>query len=199
MTKFHGAFSAIKMAMISVVIPTLNAARTLPAALAALAPGLDSGLIKEVLISDGGSTDGTPELARTLDTEVLTGPRGRGGQLQRGAIAARGEWLFFLHCDTVLDPEWLFAAEEFVANRDNGRRAAAFRFALDDDHPRARRLERMVAWKVNFLPPRASTSATLQNKQTAINTVPSTIWTAGMTFAARHAPIASSLLLYARC
>ncbi len=138
-------------AMISVVIPTLNAARTLPAALAALAPGLDSGLIKEVLISDGGSTDGTPDLARTLESEVVTGPRGRGGQLQRGAIAARGEWLLFLHCDTILDPEWLFAAEEFVADRDNVRRAAAFRFALDDDHPRARRLERMVAWRCDKL------------------------------------------------
>ncbi|MFP6747733.1 MAG: TIGR04283 family arsenosugar biosynthesis glycosyltransferase [Alphaproteobacteria bacterium] len=134
-------------AMISVVIPTLNAGKTLPAALLALEAGRDSGLIEELLISDGGSTDGTPDLARTLGARVITGPPGRGGQMQRGAVAATGEWLLFLHGDSVLDPEWLFAAEEFIAGAENSGRAAAFRFALDDEHPGARRLERMVAWR----------------------------------------------------
>ncbi len=134
-------------AMISVVIPTLNAGETLPATLMALGAGRDSGLIEELLITDGGSTDGTPGLAKTLGARVVTGPPGRGGQLQRGAVAATGEWLLFLHGDTVLDPEWLFAAEEFVANGENASRAAAFRFILDDEHPGARRIERMVAWR----------------------------------------------------
>ena len=133
--------------MISIVIPTLNAAATLPATLAALAPGRDSGLIEEILISDGGSTDGTIEVAQAAGAQVIAGPRGRGGQLQRGAVAAAGEWLLFLHGDTVLDSEWLFAVEEFTADRDNNQRAASFRFVLDDDHPAARRLERMVAWR----------------------------------------------------
>ncbi len=134
-------------AMISVVIPTLNAAAGLPAALAALQPGRDSGLVQEVLISDGGSTDGTQALAQAAGARVLSGPAGRGGQLQRGAVAAVGEWLLFLHGDTVLAPEWLFAVEDFVADRDNSARAAAFRFALDDTRPAARRLERIVAWR----------------------------------------------------
>ncbi|MBT3532385.1 MAG: glycosyltransferase, partial [Rhodospirillaceae bacterium] len=95
--------------MISIVIPTLNAAATLPATLAALAPGRDSGLIEEILISDGGSTDGTIEVAQAAGAQVIAGPPGRGGQLQRGAVAAAGEWLLFLHGDTVLDSEWLFA------------------------------------------------------------------------------------------
>ena len=133
--------------MISVVIPTLNAAASLPATLAALAPGRETGLIQEVLISDGGSTDSTRTIAQAAGARVLTGPAGRGGQLQRGAVAAGGEWLLFLHADTVLDPEWLFAAEDFVADPDNGARAAAFRFALDDTQPAARRLERIVAWR----------------------------------------------------
>jgi rSAM/selenodomain-associated transferase 2 len=133
--------------MISVVIPTLNAAANLPATLAALKPGQDSGLVQEVLVSDGGSTDGTQALAQATGARVVNGPAGRGGQLQRGAVTARGEWLLFLHGDTILAAEWLFAAEDFVANPDNSARAAAFRFALDDERPAARRLEAIVAWR----------------------------------------------------
>lgn len=134
-------------AMISVVIPTLNAAKSLPATLEALRPGRDSGLIKELLISDGGSTDGTQAIAQAAGAQVLTGPAGRGGQLQRGGVAAGGEWLLFLHGDTILDPEWLFAVEDFVADANNSALAAAFRFVLDDARPAARRLERIVAWR----------------------------------------------------
>ncbi|MDA1098321.1 MAG: TIGR04283 family arsenosugar biosynthesis glycosyltransferase [Proteobacteria bacterium] len=133
--------------MISVVIPTLNAAAGLPATLAALKPGQDAGLIQEVLISDGGSTDGTQTVAQAAGARVVSGPAGRGGQLQRGAMASGGEWLLFLHGDTVLDFEWLFAAEDFLADANNSARAAAFRFALDDGRPAARRLERLVAWR----------------------------------------------------
>ncbi|MEP2954141.1 MAG: glycosyltransferase, partial [Sulfitobacter sp.] len=50
-------------APISVVIPSLNAAAALPACLAALVEGLQAGLIREVILSDGGSADGTPQLA----------------------------------------------------------------------------------------------------------------------------------------
>ena len=133
--------------MISIVIPTLNAATALPATLAALAPGRDSGLISEILISDGGSDDDTARLAKQAGVTVITGPPSRGGQLQRGAITATGEWLLFLHSDTVLEAEWLFAVEAFIADQANSKRGAAFRFALDDDQPQARRLERIVAWR----------------------------------------------------
>ena len=133
--------------MITVVIPTLNAAETLGAALACLEAGRDSGLIGEGVVSDGGSQDAAVERAKEAGAKVISGPPGRGGQLQRGAVAAGGEWLLFLHSDTVLDAEWLFAAEDFIADSDNGSRAAVFRFALDDDGPSARRLERLVAWR----------------------------------------------------
>ncbi len=133
--------------MISVVIPTLNAASSLPDTLAALKPGRDTGLVSEVLISDGGSTDGTQALALAAGARMVGGPAGRGGQLQRGAVAAGGEWLLFLHGDTVLAPEWLFVVEDFVANTNNRARAAAFRFSLDDECPAAQRLERIVAWR----------------------------------------------------
>ena len=135
------------LAMISVIIPTLNAAPSLSATLAALRSGQESGLIEEIVISDGGSTDSTKEIAEEVGAQVLKGPPGRGGQLQRGAVAAGGEWLLFLHGDTVLEREWLFAVEAFVADGGNTGRAAAFRFALDDPSSGGQRLERIVAWR----------------------------------------------------
>ncbi len=56
----------------------------------------------EVLISDGGSTDLTLEVAANCGARVVSGPSGRGPQLNRGARAARGDGLLFLHADTVL-------------------------------------------------------------------------------------------------
>lgn len=133
--------------MLSVVIPTLNAATALPACLAALEPARETGLVGEIVVSDGGSGDGTPALAETTGAMVVSGPAGRGGQLQRGAVTATGEWLLFLHADTQLAEDWLFAVEDFMADQANRRRAAYFRFRLDDDSLAARRLQRLVAWR----------------------------------------------------
>jgi rSAM/selenodomain-associated transferase 2 len=125
---------------LSVVIPALNAAATLPACIGALArlPG-------EVVVVDGGSTDGTAELAARLGALVVRAPRGRGRQIAAGVAAARGEWLLLLHADTVLAPGWAAAAYPHMA-RDPSR-AAYFRFTLDGPERQARRLERMVAWR----------------------------------------------------
>jgi rSAM/selenodomain-associated transferase 2 len=128
---------------LSVVIPALNAAAGLPATLAAL-----GDIPAEVVLVDGGSTDGTADLAAQGGACVVRAPRGRGGQLAAGAAAARGPWLLLLHADTVLDPGWADAVRD--AMRDPGR-AAYFRFALDDAAPAARRLERAVAWRCRVL------------------------------------------------
>ena len=124
--------------MLSVVIPTLNAAARLPATLASVAEA------DEVMVVDGGSTDGTPALAETLGARVVQAPRGRGSQLAAGVAAANGAWLLLLHGDTRLAPGWR------QARVDPGR-AAYFRFALDSDDSRARRLERLVAWRCRVL------------------------------------------------
>lgn len=93
-------------APLSIVIPTLDAAAQLPLVLASLAPGLEAGLIREVVISDGGSTDATRAIAEAAGAVLVSGGPGRGGQLKRGAAAAEGEWLLFLHADTTLGPGW---------------------------------------------------------------------------------------------
>jgi rSAM/selenodomain-associated transferase 2 len=143
---------------LSIVIPTLNAADTLPACLAALAPAVGTApggppraRIAEMIVADGGSRDGSRAVARRFGARVLRVPPGRGRQLRAGAAAAKGDWLLFLHADTVLGAGWAGAAARFAADPGNARRAAAFRFALDDRSPGARRMERLVAWRCRAL------------------------------------------------
>ena len=116
-------------APISVVIPSLNAATGLPACLAALVEGLQAGLIREVILSDGGSTDGTRALAEGWGAEVVSGAPSRGGQLRRGCDAAQGAWLLVLHADTVLAPGWSAAVQDHMAHRAEG--AGWFRLRFD--------------------------------------------------------------------
>jgi rSAM/selenodomain-associated transferase 2 len=136
--------------MISVVIPTLNAERKLTSTLAALVPAVVEGIVREAIVVDGGSTDETRAIAEAAGTHLIEAPRGRGSQLDVGARTARGDWLLFLHADTVLDPGWAEEAQGFIKRVQTGRRdeaAAAFRFALDDDGAMPRFIERLVAWR----------------------------------------------------
>ena len=85
---------------LSIVMPVLDEAAEIAAALAALAPCRRRGV--EVVVVDGGSRDGTPDLARPLADCVVSGQRGRALQMNAGAAAARGDVLLFLHADTRL-------------------------------------------------------------------------------------------------
>lgn len=93
-------------APLSIVIPTLNAAAELPATADALLAGATSGLVRELVISDGGSTDKTLDAARELGAVIVTGPPGRGGQLARGVAASTGDWVLLVHADTHLAEGW---------------------------------------------------------------------------------------------
>jgi len=81
-------------------MPVLDEAAGIEAALAALTPYRRRGV--EVIIADGGSQDGTADLARPLADRVLVAPRGRALQMNAGAAAAQGDVLLFLHADTRL-------------------------------------------------------------------------------------------------
>lgn len=131
---------------VSVLIPTLNAAASLPATLADL-----RGQVAEIIIADGGSTDGTPEIARANGAHVITAPPGRGSQLRAAAAAATQPWLLALHADTRPGPGWQEAVVAFITRSEAAPTAGYFRFALDDASPEARRLEAMVAWRCRWL------------------------------------------------
>ena len=87
-------------AKISLVMPVLNEAGAIAATLASLAPLRARG--HEVIVVDGGSEDGSRELAAPLADRVMVAPRGRACQMNAGAAAASGEALVFLHADTRL-------------------------------------------------------------------------------------------------
>ncbi len=101
-------------APLSVIIPTLNAAPALPATAEALLSGATEGLIREMVISDGGSADQTQAVARELGALWVEGPAGRGGQIARGVAASSGEWLLILHADTHLSDGWTDAARRHM-------------------------------------------------------------------------------------
>lgn len=128
---------------ISAIIPTLNAAATLPATLAALDPVVD------VVVADGGSSDATEAVAEAAGARVVKAAKGRGGQIAAGIVTAAEPWLLLLHADTILAPGWREQATRHM--RESPEKAAYFRFALDSANLRARRLERLVAWRCRAL------------------------------------------------
>ena|SRR6185312_6430844 len=136
---------------LSVIIPTLDAAAALAETLTALAEGSEQGLIREILVADGGSRDATVALAERHGAQVVAAPRGRGAQLAAGGAAASGAWLLFLHADTRLAPGWAAAVAAFIAAGGNAERAGYLRFRLDDASAAARRVEVVVAWRCRVL------------------------------------------------
>jgi rSAM/selenodomain-associated transferase 2 len=88
------------MTALSIIVPALNEAEGIAEALSALEPLRVRGA--EVIAVDGGSEDGTADLAGPLCDRVLIAPRGRAAQMNAGAAVARGGVLLFLHADTRL-------------------------------------------------------------------------------------------------
>lgn len=115
--------------MISVVIPTHESERLLVPTLAALVPGAIAGVVREVIVADAGSQDGTGKVADVAGCrfEVLPGPLG--ARLAAAAGVARAPWLMFLRPGSVPDANWIDAIERFVSEYDPGahERAAVFR------------------------------------------------------------------------
>src|SRR5262249_30329826 len=129
------------MAKLSVIVPTLNEASGITAHLEALQPLRQHGA--EVIVVDGGSTDGTPALAAPWVDAGISARQGRAAQMNAGARLARGDVLLFLHADTRLPEraDWLIAD----ALADERRAWGRFDVVIAGAHP----LFSAVAWSMN--------------------------------------------------
>jgi hypothetical protein len=117
--------------MISVVIPTHESERLLAHTLAALVPGALDGVLREVIVADAGSKDGTAKVADVAGCRFLALPGGRGERLVAAAAAARSEWLWFVQPGSIPGSAWIeevgrFIRESELTNDSNGQ-AAVFR------------------------------------------------------------------------
>jgi len=126
---------------LSIVIPTLDEAIEIEAALQALAPLRHRGV--EVIVADGGSRDGTADLARPLADCVITAPRGRASQMNTAVTAAQGDVFLFLHADTRLPEDADTIVLESLAR--SGRAWGRFDVRIDGDG-----LLRLVSLTMNW-------------------------------------------------
>ena len=117
--------------MLSVVIPTSSSERVLVPTLAMLVPGAMSGVVREVIIADAGSTDETLEIADVAGCTVLSSSAPLAVRLRAAAASARSPWLLFLRPGAVLDTTWIEETTTFIEESERGDGSAGvFRKAV---------------------------------------------------------------------
>jgi rSAM/selenodomain-associated transferase 2 len=127
--------------LFSIILPVYNEAGVLGKTLSGLPQGEDL----EIIVVDGGSTDGSGAVAGKFPgVRLLQAPRGRGSQMNAGAKAARGRFLLFLHADTLLGPEHLAALRRAAAAPKFA--AGAFKLRLVPSVPALR----LISWGANL-------------------------------------------------
>jgi rSAM/selenodomain-associated transferase 2 len=118
---------------ISLIVPLLNEAAILPAQLDYYQSLLETRRVDEVILADGGSHDGSPELIRARpDFRLVNSVRGRAVQMNAGAAVAGGDVLLFLHADCRLEPRAFTELRTAVEMSDIV--GGAFRQQIDDPH-----------------------------------------------------------------
>ncbi len=123
---------------VSVIIPTLNESENIASVLGKISGGNPH----EIIVADGGSTDGTMDLAAIAGARVISSGKGRAAQMNRGASIASGEFLLFLHADTIPPDNFPRIVSETL-NRP-GTSAGAFRFQLENEIATAALIEKLV-------------------------------------------------------
>lgn len=129
------------MPRLSIIIPALNEAANIRETLTALEPLRARGV--EVVVVDGGSTDGTRELAAPLCNRVAASAAGRAAQMNAGCEYSQGDMLLFLHADTRLPAD----ADQLILDglARGERKWGRFDVAIEGQHP----MLRVVAWFMN--------------------------------------------------
>jgi glycosyltransferase involved in cell wall biosynthesis len=130
--------------MISVVIPTLDDEARLATTLAPLVPAAIHGLVTEVIVADGGSTDATLALADDTGARVVPTEADLGRRLAAGCAAARSDWLLVLPPGVRLEAGWEAAAEAHITAAPG--KAGYFRVVLEGQGTRLR--EHLAGWRV---------------------------------------------------
>lgn len=119
--------------MLSVVIATQDSERALLPTLSALVAGAVAGIVREVIVTDAGSGDGSATIAEGAGCRVLISSATRGVRLKAAAEVARAPWLMFLPPGTVPDATWIDEVRRFVEESElrgcAGTYAAVFRAA----------------------------------------------------------------------
>lgn len=128
---------------LSIVMPCLNEAAGIVSALEQLQPLRRRGA--EVIVVDGGSSDGSAALAAPLADRVLTAARGRASQMNAGAAGAHGDLLLFLHADCTLPAD----ADRLAAGglAASGKRWGCFDVRLTGAHPLLKVIAFMMNWR----------------------------------------------------
>lgn len=121
--------------MLSVVIPTHNSERSLVPVLSALVPGVTAGLVGDVVLVDGGSTDDTAAIADAAGCLFLAPGGDPGIRLRQAVGQLRGDWLMFLSPSSLLAEGWVREVAHFRETAERRGQAeavaATFRLALD--------------------------------------------------------------------
>lgn len=135
--------------MLSAIISTLNSERALVPTLAALVPGATAGLLGEVIVADGRSSDATAEVADIAGCRFVSSSDPLGARLKAAVTSTRTPWLLFLRAGCVPEPGWIVAADRFIEatdRLDGAARAAVFRppGAGDLLHPRLSELAALI-------------------------------------------------------
>lgn len=131
---------------VSVVIPTVNERKGLAETVARLRLTAGRGDI-EIVVADGGSTDGTTEIARRVADKLVASPaRGRAVQMHQGALAADGDLLLFLHADTRLPGGWLGALLDAWSSKPRPG-ATAYRLDFESAKPIYRVIATLGHWR----------------------------------------------------
>jgi hypothetical protein len=116
--------------MISVVIPTHESERALAHTLAALVPGALDGVLREVIVADADSKDGTAKVADVAGCRFLVIPGERGARLAAAAATARADWLWFVQPGSIPGTSWVEELGRFIRECElagDGGQAAVFR------------------------------------------------------------------------
>lgn len=131
--------------LISIIVPTLDEENVIGATLEA---ALDASDV-EVIVSDGGSRDGTAAIAREFGARLIVAKRGRALQMNAGAGVARGDLLIFLHADTLLPKGYETRVRDILSDR--GVSAGAFRLSIGARNAGFRIIEWLANWRSRFL------------------------------------------------